>query len=528
MRNPLIIATRGSDLALWQANYIRQRLEALGHAAELKVIRTRGDEIQHISLEKVEGKGFFTKEIEEALLNGEADLAVHSHKDLPTESPAGLAIAAIPSRDDVSELLLIRPDAVDPRLKLRLKRGARTGTSSTRRKTQLRAFRADLVLEDLRGNVPTRVKKLRDGQYDAILIAAAGVERLGLDLDDLHVEKCDPAEFIPAPAQGALAVQIRSGDTALAELLRPIHDPAVATLTEMERKVMALFHGGCHMPLGAHATFDEETGVYALRALRADGADSSPSSVYVESRNPASMAERAFEKLNGISPCQVFISRQRRNDDYLLNVLEGHGFHVTAEPLIEMKPVAFDGIPDTGWIFFSSRHAVNFFFAQRPALGAQKMACIGKSTAEALRKHGKQADFIGYSTDTRLTGKQFAARAGSETVLFPQAKDSLRSVQQGFVKRAQVVDLVVYETLRTTACLSSNPYNILFFTSPSYAEAFLERFKIDPTQKVIAMGEATGHLLKRFGVSGVSFADAFDDTALARAVFTRSSEKSMP
>lgn len=163
MRNPLIIGTRGSELALWQARFVQSLLKDIGLDSELKIIKTQGDRIQHLSFDKLEGKGFFTKEIEEALLNGETDLAVHSHKDLPTEQPAGLIIAAVSGREDPSERLLIRKEAVDNRKKFSLRKQARVGTSAARRKSQLLAFRPDLILEDLRGNVPTRVQKLRDG-----------------------------------------------------------------------------------------------------------------------------------------------------------------------------------------------------------------------------------------------------------------------------------------------------------------------------------------------------------------------------
>jgi len=201
MNSPLIIATRGSDLALWQANHVKSLLEKIGLKCELNIIKTKGDEIQHMNLDKLEGKGFFTKEIEDALLNHEADIAVHSHKDLPTEYHPDLVIAAVSDREDPSELLLIRKEAVDAKQKFALKKNATVGTSSARRKSQLLAFRSDAVLKDLRGNVPTRVQKLRDGMYDAILIASAGVERLELNVEDFHVEKLDPKEFIPAPAQ---------------------------------------------------------------------------------------------------------------------------------------------------------------------------------------------------------------------------------------------------------------------------------------------------------------------------------------
>src|SRR5688572_17863749 len=183
---------------MWQANYTKKLLEEKGHSAELKVIQTSGDRTQQweTAFDKIEGKGIFTKELEDALLDKSIDLAVHSHKDLPTEMPPGLMIAGVSKREDPSELLIIRKESVDEKEKFSLKKNAQVGTSSTRRKSQLLAFRPDLELKDIRGNVPTRVKKLREGQFDAILLAAAGIERLELDLHDLHAEKLDPREFI--------------------------------------------------------------------------------------------------------------------------------------------------------------------------------------------------------------------------------------------------------------------------------------------------------------------------------------------
>src|ERR1700679_3505401 len=216
----LIIGTRGSDLALWQANFVKDSLAAIGIAAELKIIKTQGDRILHLSLDKLEGKGFFTKELEEELLAGTIDLAVHSHKDLPTENPAGLIIAAVSEREDPSELLLILKDCVDPHQKLSVKFGGSLGTSSNRRKAQLLAHRPDLIVRDLRGNVPTRINKLREENYDAIMVAKAGVSRLGLDLSEFYVEELSPTELIPAPAQGVLAIQIRESDKELFDALQ--------------------------------------------------------------------------------------------------------------------------------------------------------------------------------------------------------------------------------------------------------------------------------------------------------------------
>jgi hydroxymethylbilane synthase len=206
----------------------------------------------------MEGKGFFTKELEEALLNGSIDLAVHSHKDLPTQNPAGLMVATVSEREDPAELLLIRTDADGKGLDA-LPKGAHVGTSSARRKAQLLHLRPDLRITDLRGNVPTRVQKLRDGQYDAIMLAAAGIGRLGLNLSGLSVQRLDPGYFIPAPAQGVLALQTRETDTALIAAIAPLNDADVQRRIGVERGILAGFGGGCQIPLGAYCEERENT-----------------------------------------------------------------------------------------------------------------------------------------------------------------------------------------------------------------------------------------------------------------------------
>ncbi|MCC5923345.1 MAG: hydroxymethylbilane synthase [Crocinitomicaceae bacterium] len=254
----IIIGSRGSDLALWQANFIKDELIQRGHKVEIKIIKTQGDIIQHLSFDKMEGKGFFTKELESELLAGTIDLAVHSHKDLETNFPEGLTIAAVSEREDPSELLLINPSAVDSSQKWQLKKGAVIGTSSARRKAQVVHFRPDLKINDLRGNVPTRINKLRSGQYDAILLAKAGVSRLNLDLSDLHVETLSPLTFVPAPAQGVLGLQIRESNTELAKILADLNNATIADRIAKERKILNLLDGGCQLPLGAYCPNDEE------------------------------------------------------------------------------------------------------------------------------------------------------------------------------------------------------------------------------------------------------------------------------
>ena len=255
----------------------------------------------------MEGKGFFTKEIEDALLKKEIDLAVHSHKDLPTDSVKGLIIAAVSEREDPSELLLINKNAVDEKQKFSLKQNAVVGTSSARRKSQMLAWRPDVKLEDLRGNVPTRIQKLRDKKYNAILIANAGVTRLEIDLSEFHCEKLDAKEFIPAPAQGVLALQIRESDKELFEKLQKLNHTEVAETIAVERKILNLFQGGCQLPLGVYCEKDEnEDGdtIFKVRVAKAENANSFPKYFYFESKKTEGLAEKIVQKIKvmAVSP----------------------------------------------------------------------------------------------------------------------------------------------------------------------------------------------------------------------------------
>jgi hydroxymethylbilane synthase len=335
----LTIGTRGSDLALWQANFIKDRLAEIGMEADLKIIKTQGDKILNLRLDKLEGKGFFTKELEEELLGGTIDIAVHSHKDLPTVHPAGLTIAAVTEREDPAELLLILKDCVDVTQKLSLKTGAMVGTSSNRRKAQLLALRPDLNIEDLRGNVPTRIGKLRDEDYDAIMIARAGVNRLNIDLSEFHVEIVDTTELVPAPAQGALAIQIRDNDTELFELLQKIHHPETAAEIGIERKVLNLFEGGCHMPLGCYCK--KEDGKFEVWTSKAETDEDFPDRLFYRVDSLDGLAEKIVAKFatDRKRPSKVFISREIGEHNYFRRALEKHGIEIEGKSLIRTFPI---------------------------------------------------------------------------------------------------------------------------------------------------------------------------------------------
>lgn len=244
------IGTRGSALALKQSEQVRALLLE-GHpelTIELEIIKTRGDKILDVPLAKVGGKGLFVKEIEDALLAGAVDLAVHSMKDVPSELPAALCIGAVPRREDPRDVLVATGGAGTL---AKLPPGARVGTSSLRRAAQLMRLRPDLKIETLRGNLDTRLGKVRAGIYDAVVLAAAGLRRMGWT--DAIGEYLEPERFVPAIGQGALGLEIRRDDLDMAELIGTLHDHETALAVTAERAFLLRLDGGCQVPIGGHA-----------------------------------------------------------------------------------------------------------------------------------------------------------------------------------------------------------------------------------------------------------------------------------
>jgi hydroxymethylbilane synthase len=243
----LRIGSRGSQLALWQAHHISDLLRARGHTMELEIIKTTGDKITDVALAKVGTKGMFTKEIEEALIENQVDLAVHSLKDLPTELSADFEIAAIITREDPRDVFCsVKFASIEA-----LPQQANVGTSSLRRQAQLKALRPDLEIHPVRGNVDTRLRKLESGDYDAVVLAAAGLNRLG---KTQLVRQLIPVEVMtPAAGQGALAIEIRNGDTATRAIVAFLDDAAARATTTCERALLSKLGGGCQVPIGAFA-----------------------------------------------------------------------------------------------------------------------------------------------------------------------------------------------------------------------------------------------------------------------------------
>ncbi|HEY2930566.1 MAG TPA: hydroxymethylbilane synthase [Acidobacteriota bacterium] len=258
------VGSRGSNLALWQARSVIERLSRFDLECEIEVIKTTGDINRNRFLE-IPGKGIFVKEIEEALLRRDIDLAVHSLKDLPTAQPAGLTVGAILERENPRDVLIARrAHSIQD-----LPAGAKVGTSSLRRITQLRSIRSDIQCQELRGNVETRIRKVQDGHLEAVILAYAGVHRLGMER---HISKqLEIDEMIPAPGQGALAVEVHEENTRLREILSQLDHPETRTATSAERLLLQNLGGGCRYPLGAFASWKDDRLVLKAMVARPDG-----------------------------------------------------------------------------------------------------------------------------------------------------------------------------------------------------------------------------------------------------------------
>lgn len=254
-RNKIVIGTRGSKLALWQANWVKEKLNSIypNLLIEIEKIKTTGDKILDAPLAKIGGKGLFVKEIEEALISKRIDLAVHSMKDVPTEIPEGLNIHAICEREDPRDVLISK----DGKVLNELPDGSIIGTSSLRRTVQVRALKRDLIIKPLRGNVDTRIRKLKVGEFDAIILAMAGVKRMGYG--NIVTEIFSDETMIPAIGQGAIGIETRVDDDFVNDLIKPLNHDNTVTCIVAERAFLSLMGGGCQVPLACHATFENDS-----------------------------------------------------------------------------------------------------------------------------------------------------------------------------------------------------------------------------------------------------------------------------
>jgi len=506
------LGTRGSDLALWQARHVAGRL-APEAEVEIVVLQTRGDRIDDVPLTGVEGKAFFTAEIERALLEGAVDLAVHSHKDLPTENVPGLDVVAVPGRGPAEECLLAGADGWDERGALvPLVRGARVGTSSPRRQQQLLALRPDLFVEPLRGNVPTRVRRLREGRWQAILLALAGLQRLQLDLRGLHVRALPPGLIVPAPAQGALAVQVRADDGALAALCRrKLHDEDTHAAIAAERWLLQHAGGGCNLPLGAHVTAQDGDGhgdgapgrFLARGFLGAGHPEPGRTARWAQARggSPAAAAALLLARLAqpgatgsgplaGLSVALVG-SGGEAEGSRTGRRLQQLGAHVRHERVLELEDIDSPELerlcaelrPGDALVITSRRAVARLTrtgCVQLPA--GVLVAAVGPATAAALEPAGLHADYVGPGGARGLAATLPLAR-GARAV-FPCAEGAGHDLETVLASRGVAVERVpVYRTVTARDPDPEAAADVRVWMSPSAQRASGE------------LGRATGSTL---------------------------------
>ncbi|MBI3819803.1 MAG: hydroxymethylbilane synthase [Planctomycetes bacterium] len=518
------IATRGSALALAQSRAMAASLEASGEAAVLIVRKTTGDVIVDRPFTSIEGKGIFTKELEDALLQGDADVAVHSLKDLPVDLPAGLSLAATPPREDPADILIIRKESYDPRFALPVAQNAHIGTSSTRRRSQWIARRPDTSLMELRGNITTRIERLHSGLYDAILLAKAGINRLGVDLSEFTVVRLDPSVFVPAPGQAALGLEIRADDAKIERKLAFLNDANARAAVDAERAVLASLGGGCSEPVGAYARRRGRCAVIdaVLGPVEPGSAPMRRARAVAETFTQA--AKRAAEILKSaeseipfsLKDKTVILTQQKGRGDALARELEERGARTMLAPMIETRTCADDlairqieRCAEFDYILFTSRTASDAFLGAggfeyirtRPRKGGPVFGAVGRGSAEPLECAGAPVDIVskgdGALALAELVKRHAATRSktGPPRVLFPCAREPRAELEQSLgASGFTLVRATLYETTPAAAeslqSFVGEKADFTIFFSPSGVATF-KALRPFETKCAVAIGAAT-------------------------------------
>jgi len=541
----LRIGTRTSRLALAQSHWVGARLEERHKrlSVDFVLISTKGDKLRHLSLAKLDDKGFFTREIETALLNNEVDIAVHSYKDMPTQSPEGLEIGALPWREDPADLLLIRPEAHDPDGEgFPLKQGARVGTGSIRRQVLLMEERPDLLVADLRGNVNTRVGKVQEGRFDAIILAAAGVARLGMELEGLVVHRLDPTRFIPAPGQGVVAVQMRENDRDTGRFLERIHAADVAFWASAERHFLALAEGGCNVPLGAWAepTDDGEIRLHCFVGRKGwqSGQPVDVERVTVVGADPENLAWTAIQLIqerrggsvwggedldpsDSVTPAgapRVLVTASELVGQGQMRSLQAAGFGAVHLPLIDTESIVdlellqetASGLKEQDWLVFSSSAGVRHFLERlsRVMLPANlNVAVVGEHTANSVRTFGLDVHFVPATESSAGFVAEFGPCRSREVLrrfVLPVALDGRRNIAEALRAQGHEVKVVpVYRTKSTEGeaaeVVLSIDYDAVVFSSPSGVRSF-KAIRGTLPSVCVAIGATTRSELEKMAV----------------------------
>lgn len=513
----LIIGSRGSKLALWQSNWIKSRLEEAHSGLEvtIEIIRTTGDKLTEASLVKIGGKGVFTKEIEEALLDRRIDLAVHSLKDLPTTLPDGLGIAAITQREDVRDALIVAGRHGKKVRSIRdLPAGASVGTSSLRRAAQLRHQRPDLQILELRGNVETRLRKLDEGQYDAIILASAGLIRLGYA--DRITAGIETDEMLPAVGQGALGIESRLDDDKTNRILDMLNHWPTRHAVEAERAVLRRLGGGCAVPIAAHARpVEDHPSEIILEALVSDvdGRQVIRHQISGDATKGAELGDQLAQTLinagardllprigdDSVAPlygCRIIITRAVKQSGELVNGLEALGAEIVHCPTIEIRepddwtPLdqALLNLNIYDWLAFTSANSVEFFLKRlderghgRAELITHKVCAVGSKTAEKLARESLPVDLMPERFTADALVEEFLKKFGvgqrlrGSRMLMPASSISRDTIRANFAKIGVNVDVVeAYQTVVPSTSqedvvtkLRFPPADYIVFTSPS-------------------------------------------------------------
>jgi len=519
MKKRFVVGSRTSKLALWQTHHVIEMLRAVGRGFDFEVrhFTTKGDKTLNKPLPEIGGKGLFTQELEDALRKGEIDAAVHSLKDLPVEDAPGLALGAIGARAEAGDCLVARNGWTLETMP----KGAVVGTSSNRRRAQLLAVRPDLDVRSIRGNVETRIRKVRNGDYDATVMARAGLDRLGLAghiTDHMGLDI-----MVPAPGQGALAVQCRADDDAVLEMLSVIDEPAVRAAVEAERTFLEGLGGGCSAPVGAFAVTDRTSAPWQLSMTAVVGANDGGRMIRLEKSgdDPVKLgraaAKEALERgagkiLAGIESIKnsalkgkrVVVTRALEQSERFCRRLEAAGAEAFLVPVIRIVPsrdpnsmeAAVAGLGEFDWAVFTSINGVKQWWRaleerglDETALAGVRVAAVGSTTAAALRERGVEPDFV----PEKFVGEQIALGLGDldgKRVCLLRAKvagDELPDLLRD--RGCEVVDVPVYENVavdigKEAAAELIGGVDIVTFTSGSTVNNFVAGVRNRPEMNI--------------------------------------------
>ncbi|MHC4076949.1 MAG: hydroxymethylbilane synthase [Planctomycetota bacterium] len=503
----IVFGCRGSRLALRQTEQVAERIKAAtGEDYRLEVIETSGDRVTDRPLAEIGIKGLFTAELTQALREGRIDVAVHSLKDLPVEDPDGLALGAIPVREDPHDVLVYDPRHEDPEGGTLPLRGQCTiGTSSPRRTASVQALRPDLVARDIRGNVPTRVRKVQDGDYHGVVLAAAGLARLELCPEGLSVKILPQEQFTPAPGQGALGVQCRADDKRVRQLLGSVHDDYTAECVAAERKVLLLLGGGCSMPLGVLVHRDPEGGDTAAGyrmqvSLFADDVPGCGVSLSLAGDDADALAEQAAAELRPLlrrplAGTRVVLLRPDNAGGRLGAGLALAGAEVTTVAVTEVQPHTAD-LSDAPLdiVAFTSCRAVDRFFELAAAHDLQldntRFFAGGPVTCEAVVRRGHDCKA---PPDPQAGGEALAelllgAVPRDQTVLFPCALERHGALEERLRAHDQPVQAVPVYRKSPIPGVEVPDADCYVVTSPSAVEAIADG---ERRGRYLALGETT-------------------------------------